>query len=171
MKKQLRNAMTTINIPIGKDIWDMLPRWEHYPFIKRAMGQLESAPTTGKLHWQIFLEFSYSVPLGKLVKAFPGMHISVDNKANGKVYHPARGRAYVRKPTEFLNTRFDWPEDTEVFRTTEILWKLQAEHKYLYGMMCKASTTEAKKHWMKLILRNRINFTETFLARSKEKVQ
>lgn len=104
--KKIRSAMCTIHFK--NDAYEAVPDWNSLGFVKRAMGQLEKGEQ-GKLHWQIFIECKYPIDPKRLM----GLGMHVDYKSTHK--HPKAGRAYVRKPTHDIKSRFDWPEDTEVF--------------------------------------------------------
>lgn len=109
MTKQIRSAMCTIHY--NGDPYEAVPDWEKLTFVKRAMGQLEIGEKTNKKHWQIFVECKYPID----PKRLQGLGMHVDTKNTHK--HPKAGRAYVRKHTPFVNSRFDWPEEASVFQT------------------------------------------------------
>lgn len=124
-----RSAMCTINFK--GDPYTAVPDFDELNErlngkLSRAMGQLEEGGKTGKLHWQIFLEFTDPVPEKKLYGL--GMHI--DTKHSGK--HRNAGRNYVRKPTPYINSRFDWPNNTDAFSYIKEQRKLDAQREVAY---------------------------------------
>lgn len=148
-----RNFMTTINFDQDANPYKQLPIWANIPHLKRASGQLETCPTTGRTHWQIFLEMDSKVRPSSL-RGY-GMHISADHKDK----HPNAGRNYVRKQTLFPESRFDWPEEEDMyeFNRERLRIELFKKHKDLWP-----NCQNSKEEFMEA-LKNSIEIDRAFL--------
>lgn len=99
-----RNFLCTINFDQRSNPLDVLPDFTILPGLKQVTFQLEKA---SRLHWQLFLEFSYPVSIKSIVNNVKNqgfqMHVS-----DGDGRHPNAGRAYCTKGEAIDGHRYCW---------------------------------------------------------------
>lgn len=82
--------------------------------IKGMTGQIERAPTTGKLHWQLYVELSNSMRLPGIKKMFGTAHVEARKGTAVEAYK------YVHKE----DTRFANDDECKCYFPTKVYWEV-----------------------------------------------
>lgn len=107
------NTMRNIMVTVFDEDWSPKKCWDdNKGKIKGITGQIEVAPTTGKMHWQLYVELQNSMRLTGIKKMFGTAHIEQRKGTAVEAY------AYVHKN----ETRFADTEDCQCHLPNKPYW-------------------------------------------------
>lgn len=112
--QQKRNFMCTINFKESqdKDPLLFLPDFTQLNWLQRVSFQLERGDKSNLLHWQVFLENKYPVPILKMGADFKALGCKITICEPTSQSHRMAGRNYVRKGKDIDGHRYIWDRKT-----------------------------------------------------------